>query len=302
MNNASCHISEADLKKSICQLKNRRDHSALVKYLVGVISTGRVPARLQAKAYNELGLAHLQLEEPLEAEKAFLSAVERDPRAVNPRFNRANLAIYAQKYTQAFELFQEILDIDPQHVGAMFHAGLCLAMTDQPSKALPYFESSAKAAPEAMGPNFWAGETMLAQKRFQEALSYFLKAADITPEHTESLRGIAICRFELGQYQECVDQCNALILSGGGAEFLACRIKGDACIEMGEIEAAALCHLELADMDFDARDYLVMRASELARQHSLHVARYIAVIIDVIPELERAFAGLTSNGEAAAAQ
>jgi len=302
MNKPLSQIDEAHLKERICELKGRQEYQALAGYLIGAHSSGHVPSQLQCKAYNELGLAHLQLDAPIEAEKAFLSAIERDPRAVNPRFNKANLALFAQKYTLAFGLFREIIEMNPNHVGAMFHAGLCLAMTDRPMEALPYFESSARAEPSAMGPNFWAGETLVAIKRFKDALPYFLKASEITPDHRESQRGIAICQFEQGDYEMCVDQCDALILSGGGSEYLGFQIKGDAFIEMGEIEAAAICHLELADIDFDARDYLVMRTKELAKQHPEHVARYVEVILHTIPELEHAFACIASVGEQQIAQ
>ncbi|WP_421899719.1 tetratricopeptide repeat protein [Maridesulfovibrio sp.] len=298
MNMSMQQINEQRLRKRICQFKHDREYRSLTEYLIGELASGHVPIQLQAKAYNELGLAHLQLDEPLEAEKSFLSAIERDPQALNPKFNLANLAMYAQRYEQAGELFHEILEMDPSHIGARFHAGLCLAMSDKPDQALPYFESSAKAAPQAMGPNFWAAETLVAQKRFKEALPYFCKAAEITPDHRESQRGIAICLLETGQNEECVEQCDTLILSGQGAEYLAWQIKGDALIEMGEIEAAALSHLELADMDFDARDFLIIRAKELLKEYPHYVSRYAAVISDVIPELEPAFNGICNDSMA----
>ncbi|MEF2145101.1 MAG: tetratricopeptide repeat protein [Desulfovibrionaceae bacterium] len=301
MTNFIDQIDEASLKERICELKDRQEFRALADYLISVLSSGRLLPRLRVKAYNELGVSHLQLDEPGEAEKAFLSAIDFDPKAVNPRFNLANLALYARKYEAALEQYREVLALDPNHVGARYHSGLCLAMTDRPDEALPCFEASAKAAPDAMGPHFWAGEVLLAGEGFEFALPYFLKAIEISPDHRESRRGVAICLFELGDYEQCIEQCDMLIISGGGAEYLAFQIKGDALVEMGEIEAAAFCHLELADMDFDARDYLVMRARELAKQHPEHVARYVGVIVNTIPELERAFSGIVPASEQAEA-
>lgn len=282
-------IHEEHLRESICDLKERKEFRVLAEYLVGAISSGQLPPQLQAKAYNELGLAHLQLDEPLEAEKAFMSAVERDPKAVNPRFNLANLSLYAQEYTRAFGQFSEVLDIDSDHVGATYHAGLCLAMTDRPAEALPYFEASAKADHEAMGPHFWAGETFLALGKSEQALPFFLRAAEITPDHRESQRGVAICLFEQEDYEQCINQCDLLILSGQGAEFLGLQIKGDALIELGETEEAAHCHLALAHLDFDARDYLLMRSRKLENEHPNQAPRYIEIITQQIPEMDRDF-------------
>lgn len=299
MSTSNLPIDENSLRDKICSLKDQREYRSLAEYLIGALASGRVPSNLHTKAYNELGLAHLQLDEALEAEKAFIAAIEHDPEAINPRFNLGNIALYAQKYTQGLDLFREILEKKPEHIGARFHAGLCLAMSDKPDEALPYFLYSASAAPEAMGPNFWSGETLLSKKRFEDALPYFRKAAEITPDHRESQRGIAICLFETWQFEECIDQCDALILSGKGSEYLAFQIKGDALIEIGEIESAALCHLQLADMDFDARDFLVMRAKELTKQYPNDVSRYINTVLDVIPELKRAFDRISTHDDAA---
>lgn len=291
MNQVQSGITDQQLGERICQLKDQQAYRDLIDYLIGEISSGGMSSDLQAKAYNELGLAHLQLDEPVEAEKAFLSAIERSPKSINPKFNRANIALYAQQYALAFEQYREILKMDAEHVGATYHAGLCCAMTGQQDEALVYFETSAKASPQAMGPNFWAGETLLATKQFERALSYFQQAVSITPDHRESRRGVAICQFELGEYDDCIEQCDELITSGGGAEYLAFQIKGDALIERGEIEAAAMCHLTLAHLDFDARDFLVMRAKKLNEQHPEHAAEYVTFLLSGIPELDRAFLG-----------
>ncbi|SIN79749.1 tetratricopeptide repeat protein [Halodesulfovibrio marinisediminis] len=291
MNQVQSSITDSQLGERICELKNQQAYQELVDYLIGQISAGGMPSDLQAKAYNELGLAHLQLDEPMEAEKAFLSAIERSPKSINPKFNRANIALFAQQYALALELYREILTVDAGHAGATYHAGLCCAMTGQQQEALTYFETSATAAPEAMGPNFWSGETLLAMKQYESALPYFLQAVSITPDHRESRRGVAICQFELGKYDDCITQCDELIESGGGAEYLAFQIKGDALIEQGNIEAAAMCHLELAYLDFDARDYLVMRSRKLEKQHPECVEEYVAFLLSGMPDLERAFDG-----------
>lgn len=297
MNQVQKSTTDYQLGERICQLKEQQAYRELVDYLVEEISSGEISLDLQAKAYNELGLAHLQLDDPTEAEKAFLSAIECSPKSINPKFNRANIALYAQQYALALELYREILRIDTEHVGARYHAGLCCAMTGQQHEALSYFEASAKASSHSMGPNFWAGETLLAVKQFERALPYFLQAVAITPDHPESRRGVAICQFELGEYEDCIEQCNELITSGDGAEYLAFQIKGDALIEMGKIEAAAMCHLELAFLDFDARDYLVMRARELDKQHPEYAAEYVTFLLSSIPELDCAFFGSACEGQ-----
>jgi len=77
-------IDEAELGARANELKTREQYPVLKDYLIGTIASGRLTARLQAKAYKELGLVHLHLDEPEEAEKAFRSASERDAGAVGP--------------------------------------------------------------------------------------------------------------------------------------------------------------------------------------------------------------------------
>ena len=295
MSQEQSHITDAELGKKICQFKDHEEFEELVDYLVAAIASGSMSCALQAKAYNELGLAHLQLDNPLEAEKSFISAIERSPQSVNPRFNKANLALYAQRFSTALEQYLELLEIAPEHVGAHYHAGLCFAMQEQTTEALEHFLFSVKREPNSMGPNFWTAELLLASKQFDEALQYFMKAAEIMPDHRESQRGIAICHFELEQYTECIAQCDLLILSGSGVEYLAHKLKGDALIQVGEVAEAAANHLELAFMDFDAREFLIMRAKELAQTHPEFVEEYTAVLRCGIPEMESAFDDLLGD-------
>lgn len=278
--------TESRLSERICELKKQRAYAELVEFLENTLAREEMSVELQGKAHNELGLAHLQQDNPIMAQLAFERAVECSPGNVNPRFNKANMALYAREYDQALEQYLEILLLNPDHNGARYHAGLCCAMTNRPDAALPYFESSAAADPEAMGPHFWAGETLLHTGEFGRALPYFRRAVEITPTHPESLRGAAICLFELREYHECISYSDVLIVNGKGSELMALGIKGDALLEIGKTEDAALCHLDMAFIDFDARDFIVQRTKRLAEQDRPQLAEYVEVVLAHIPELE----------------
>ena len=146
-----------------------------------------------------------------------------------------------------------------------------------------------------MGPHFWLAETLITQKKFDEALPVFEKAAELTPDHSDSIRGVAICLFETGKHQECIQQCDRLVEIGGGSEMMAFKIKGEALIEQGQSKLAALCHLKMAELDFDARDYLVFRAEQLAKHQPEQLSLYCETIAQFIPELDEALSGFENS-------
>ncbi|WP_272699007.1 tetratricopeptide repeat protein [Desulfovibrio sp. Fe33] len=282
-------IGEQRFGEAVRAFKTERDYAGLAAYLTDALASDDMPSATQAKAHNELGLALLQLEQPAEAERAFRSAIERDPKSVNPRFNLANLALYARNYVRGLDLFREILEIDPAHAGALHHAGLCCAMQDKFEEALPYFERSAEAAPGVMGPDFWAGECLVRLGRFEQGVPHFRRALEIMPDHTESIRGLAICLYETKEYAEALTACDTLIAGGGGAEYLALRVKGDVLLALGQGEKAALCHLGMAELDFDAREYLHLRSRNLAELGSDQAEIYAKTIADHLRGMDAEF-------------
>ncbi|MBU0971158.1 MAG: tetratricopeptide repeat protein [Proteobacteria bacterium] len=293
MQTVAPYIDEEEFGRAILRYKSQQAFKPLIQYLILAISSGCMPPDVQARAYNELGLAHLQSENAVEAEKAFLSAIDRSPKKVNPRFNLANLMLYAQRYEEGFKRFEQVLKLDADHAGALHHSGLCCAMQKQYAKALVFFEKSFKITGDTMGPAFWSGECLLQMGAFDRALPYFKRALIIMPEHEESLRGLAICLYEEKEFTESLQICDSLIANGGGAEYLALRIKGDALLALGKGEAAAYCHLELAQMDFDAREYLKIRSEALNRQGSDQAAVYTGIISEKLKQIDADFLGLS---------
>jgi len=275
--------TDFSLGERIRYFKEHNEYTALVDFLVSILSSGGIPPKLQAKAYNELGLANLQLEAVDEAEKAFISAMACDVSNMNAFFNKANLALYTQQYQSALAQYLIIIQKAPNHAGAHHHAGLCHAMIGKPDEALPFFEKAASIDADAMGPHYWAGETLLHASEFEKAFPYFSRALEIMPEHSESRCGVAICLYKQGKYAESIVHCNMLIANG--ADNLALRLKGDALLALNETTQAAQCHINMAMLDSEAQNYLVIRAQELAKHNPNQAQEYATIIQKYIPEI-----------------
>jgi len=275
-------LTDASLGERIRYLKERNEYGTLADFLIGVLAAGGLSPKLQGKAYNELGLAHLQLEAVDEAEKAFISATEFDANNMNAPFNRANLALYAQQYPHALAQYLLIVEKKADHAGAHHHAGLCHAMMGQPDMALPFFEKSAALDSDAMGPHYWAGETLLHASEYEKAFPYFRHAFELMPKHPESRRGLAICLYKQEKYSESIAHCDTLIEEG--PDCLALRLKGDALLALKETTQGALCHIAMASLDFDAHDYLITRVGELAKHDPEQAQQYADIVQSHFPE------------------
>lgn len=276
-------ITDESLGERVRELKTSNDYKLLVDFLITAIVSGTMLPKLQAKAYNELGLAHLQLDSITEAEKAFLSAMDCDASNMNASFNKANLALYTQQYQEGLAQYLIILDKEPSHAGSQHHAGLCHAMLGSPDKALPFFEKAASLDVDAMGPHYWAGETLLHASEFEKAFYYFNRAVEIMPEHAESRRGLAICLYKQEKYTESLALCDSLIEKGD--DFLALRLKGDVLLALNETIQAAQCHISMVLLDFDAQEYLIVRAKDLEKHKPEQAQEYANVIQDYFPEM-----------------
>lgn len=298
---------EQEIKQTICHMKSQHDYAEIVSYITEIVDDShqtyilphaaleRMPREMCARLYNERGLAYLQLDASADAEKNFRAAITANPHSFNARFNLANMALYAQQFSAGVTLFRDVLNIDAHHAGAMHHLGLCYAMQGNAQEALAFFEQAALISPHNMGPNFWAGETLLHLQRFAEALPYFTKALKIIANHQDALRGVAMCHFELADYEACINCCDTLLRLGQGAELIAWQMKGDALLAQGHAEEGALCHVHMLSLDFDARQYAEMRAKELKEQGNPLAKIYDRVITDHIPMLDAEFMKQYSN-------
>ena len=279
---------EEALGRPISQLKKNGDYKGLMVFLqeqLEKILSAAGETDLLSKLNNELGLAHLELEELEEAATYMDRAVELDPENINAAYNRANLSLYHKDLEDALHRYGLILADRENHVGATYNSALCHALSGRVPEALPLFKQVVTLEPEYAGAHFWAGECLLDQGKSGEALAYFKGAAELNPGHPESIRGLAICLFHSGAYEKAIDNCDKL-LTQSGPELMALRVKGDCLLAMNNPKEAAECHIHMAQIDFDAREFVSNRAKFLAQAEPEKAPAYIDAVLKHIPEFK----------------
>lgn len=287
-------LSEAALGKAIGEFKQKQDFRGLSGFLgaqVKEITRAQGPSTLLSRLNNELALSLLEQEEVARAKEYLDKAVALDPENRNAAYNRANISFYMKDFKDALERYGSLLNKAPRHVGATYNAALCHALSGRVSEALPLFKRVMELEPGYAGAHFWAGECLLDSGKPEEALACFREAAELNPDHPESVRGLAICLFHAGEFEAALSLCDGL-LDRTGPELTALRVKGDALLALGRPVEAARCHIHMAVIDFDAREFLVHRAKFLMEKEPEKAAAYIEHVLEHFPE----FAGSLGQG------
>ncbi len=291
------------VQASIKKFRACNDLAGLIAFLeeklleAAVLEEGLVPDAFLASLCNELGYAYAVTQEPEKADARFSDALALNPDNENALYNRATIALSAERFTEAAAFLTRLIELSPDHAGAHYRLGLCRSMQSNPDAALPHFEKAASLDPNQPAPQYWAAECLLHRNDYARALPYFERAAELLPDNGDALRGLAICLLQTNAPAKALDVCERLLASGGASQFVALRVKGDALLALGDIVGGAQCHLDMATLDFDAREFLVERAKLLAAENPSAVRQYVETILRDIPELEPALARCRQDGD-----
>ena len=71
-----------------------------------------------------------------------------------------------------------------------------------------------------------------------------------------------------------------------GPSILSLRIKGDALLALDRIDDAVLCHLDMAHIDIDSRDFLVSRIKKMAAEEPGKMNQYRSSMLERCPDFE----------------
>lgn len=248
----------------------------------------------QAKLLNELGMAHLALDRPDKGRSCYEKALNLAPDHLNSQYNLANLDLGLGFYTAALDRFSKVLDLAPDHAGAVYNSALCHALEGRVQIALPLFVRVTQINPDYMGAFYWAGECRLSVEDYDSALGCFERALSLDPDHPESARGLAICQLKTGAAENALGTCRNLLMITG-PDPTVFKVMGDALLELGQTEKAALYHLDMVSLDMDAKAFLTARAKALSRENPEAAKRYAQRIIYDLPELESALASIAAD-------
>lgn len=130
---------------------------------------------------------HLALQGKLtEAANTLSKAAERDPRAIRPRMDLADMLVSRSEHRQAIDLYRQVLAIDGRHAGARFALGVALRETGDRDAAVRELRAAIGLAPEAARAHVELARTEFQRRRFTEALSAADAAVAVKPTPVEA--------------------------------------------------------------------------------------------------------------------
>lgn len=278
--------TDQTLAKEINNFKKHNNFNGLIRFLEERLADEN-PCCVsnRARFWNELGLSRIEQEDLSLAETCFENALSLVPDYTAAKYNLATLAMKNGNPTVALELYNSILTDNPEHFNALFNAGLCCTLLDNKEGALQMFKQAAELRPEDGQVQYLTGENLLQLGRASEALPFFRAAYKQNHGHFETTQGLAIALLESRKYEEAISICDQAQMTFGPA-MLPLQVKGDAMLALNRIEQAIQCHIDLAALDLDIRDFVVARIRMLAKENPGAFAEYAAIVRDRYPDFE----------------
>ena len=189
-----------------------------------------------AKFHNNLGHAHLKLNQVQAAKQAFEQACKIDPQNTQAQYNLACTHIHTEQgheallaiekllktdpknssylcikadalritraYKQAIRLYQACLETEPDHVSANSNLGALLVSFGQNEAAYKHAKTAVKLAPQKMLTHLNFGRCLTRLERFDEAMEAFADAYDLEQNSPHLCADIADMWLLSGDSQE----------------------------------------------------------------------------------------------------
>jgi tetratricopeptide (TPR) repeat protein len=154
--------------------------------LAGVLSQQQYLAVLQlapdsARAHQLKGEGLAAHDEPAEAEREYLAALERKPGAASILVALADLKRVEGEFDNSLTWYRKVLEKEPRFYDALYGAGACYYLLKDRENALEYFRRALTADPSSVAARLALGQTLLALERPGEAVPLLEAAVKADP-------------------------------------------------------------------------------------------------------------------------
>jgi len=199
-------------------------------------------------AYNNKGYALMSLEKFPEAVATFSKAIELNPKYVNAWNNRGQAYLKSKQGEKAAADFSEALKLVPANMTYLAARAEAYELVGKTTEAqadrerakwvtlLVKLTQQAQQNPKQA--NVWIarGRHLLSSGELKPALADFQTALKVAPDNAEAHCGCAATLLAMGQPDEAIARCDAVLAKGASA--LAASIRGDAHFKKGNLDAA----------------------------------------------------------------
>ena len=228
-----------------------------------------------AEAHNTLGNALLRLGRKAEAEAVYRRAIETEPRYAVAWANLGNLLLGDNRAVEAEASFARALTLKPDHAGAAMNLAAIMRSGRRFEEALVVLEKASRIAPpsEALLNNL--GNAYRDLDRLDDAAKAYQKAAAINPDHAKVWLNLGTAMSHLGRREEGIAALRRAIA-------VAPRY-GDAYMQLVDMSRPGLDDPIIADM----QHYLADPATSAVDR--MHLAFALGRVHDANGAFDKAF-------------
>lgn len=94
-----------------------------------------------SRDYVEEGLQYTERQEYSKAEKAYLRAIEKDPKNADGYYGLGGIYNYYKKFDQAAEAFKKVISMDPTHFNAYYSLGYTFELMGKKEEAEKQYQT-----------------------------------------------------------------------------------------------------------------------------------------------------------------
>ena len=131
-------------------------------------------------------------------------ALQADRDSVRARLILAEIALDENRVEEAGALAQEILTRDAGSVGGGLIAAEVALIEDDPERVIELCTPILEGDPNDLRAQHLMAEALLDLGVVQEAARLFENILEEDEEHIDAWLGLGVCRFELGEYDQCL--------------------------------------------------------------------------------------------------
>lgn len=140
--------------------------------------------------HNNLGIVYLRLNQPNEAQKSFIAALEQDPELIEALINLGSIYQTEGHVRKAEKCFRDALAVDPNSAEAGVNLGALLRLKGNLPEAEEILRHAIACAPSLASAHNNLGIVLHEQVRLKDAFMAFKKALEIDPSFVDAYNNL----------------------------------------------------------------------------------------------------------------
>ena len=161
-----------------------------------------------AKAYNNRGLAYMNLEEYGTAIRDYNKAIELNSKFATAYYNRGIAFSYLKGYEKAISDYNKAIELNPESDAAYNNRGLAYKNLKEYEKAISDYNRAIELNPESDAAYNNRGIAYEDLKEYEKAISDFNRAMELNPEDADAYNNRGEAYRNLKEYEKAISDFN----------------------------------------------------------------------------------------------